>query len=418
LSPFVRKAWRRPVARAEVDKLIQLVNLARANNDTFENGVKIALKAILVSPHFLFRIEADTMASTDGTRELSDHELASRLSYFLWSSMPDDALFQLADAGTLKREKTLSAQVHRMLASPKAMAFSENFAGQWLELRNLAVISPDPARFPDFGVDLRQSMKKETTLFFDSVLRNHGPITDFIDGRYTFLNESLAHHYGIPGIEGTRFRRVEVDGIQRSGVLTQASVLTVTSHPTRTSPVLRGLWVLENVLGNPPPPPPPNVPRLAEEKISNNLSMRQQLEQHRSDPTCASCHTKMDALGFGLENYDGIGQWRTQYGETTVDPSGALPGSRLFSTPAQLKSLLMEDKDTFAECLTEKVLTYALGRGIERDDRPTVAAIARKVAARQYRFSAMIEEIVLSPLFRQRRVATASDGLRAASKKG
>jgi mono/diheme cytochrome c family protein len=403
LRGFATKAWRRPVSRQELAKLVAFVKMAEQHGDSFEAGIKTAVKAILVSPHFLFRIERDTVAK-DGIRPLNSYELASRLSYFLWSSMPDEELFRLAAEDKLRDPAVLRAQVKRMLKDPKASALAENFAGQWLELRNLSAVQPDPQRFPQFDTELREAMAQETILFFDAVLREDRSILDFLDGRYTFLNERLARHYGIEGVKGREFRRVELDGRQRSGVLTQASVLTVTSYPTRTSPVLRGLWILENVLGTPPPPPPPNVPALEEREIGKNLSLRKQLELHRSDPACAVCHTKMDALGFGLENYDPIGAWRTADGNFPVDAAGELPGGKKFSSPAEMKKILLDEKDNFAHALTEKMLTYALGRGLERSDRPVIAAIARKLAAEDYRFSSMIQAIVASPPFLQRRV--------------
>jgi mono/diheme cytochrome c family protein len=400
---FATRAWRRPLTQDEVARLTRFVGLAEDNGDTFEAGIKVAVKAILVSPHFLFRIERDTAAS-EGVRPLNDYELASRLSYFLWSSMPDDELFQLAAGKKLRDPAILKAQVKRMLAGERAAALAENFAGQWLELRNLNAVQPDPRRFPEFDAELREAMMAESTLFFDAVLRENRSILDFIDGRYTFLNERLASHYGIEGVKGREFRRVELDGEQRSGILTHASVLTVTSYPTRTSPVLRGLWVMENVLGTPPPPPPPNVPALEERKIGQDLSLRKQLEMHRADPACAVCHTKMDALGFGLENYNPIGAWRGEDGKFPVDSAGELPGSKKFGSPAELKQILLEEKDSFAHALTERMLTYAIGRGLERSDRPVIAAIARNLAGDEYRLSSMIQEIVTSPPFIQRRV--------------
>ena len=404
LTPFTRNAWRRPVQPAEIDRLIGFVTLARKRGDTFENGLKTAVKAVLVSPHFLFRIERDATARADGIRFLNDHELASRLSYFLWSSMPDETLFRLAEARKLSGLETLRAQVRRMILDPKADGLIENFAGQWLELRKLSSVSPDPMAFPDFDTELSQAMGKETTLFFKSVLHGNGPITDFIDGRYTFVNERLAGHYGLAGVQGPGFRRVELDGTQRSGVLTQASVLAVTSYPNRTSPVLRGLWVLENLLGTPPPPPPPNVPSLDEAKAAGDLPLRQRLEKHRADAACAACHNRMDAIGFGLENYDAVGKWRTQDGGSPVDTTGELPGKRQFSGPAELKAILLAEKDDFTECLTEKLLTYALGRGVGREDRPVIASVARKVASQNYGFATLVEEIALSVPFRQRRI--------------
>ena len=405
LGRFASRAWRRPVTQDELARLLRLVELAEKQGDSFENGVRLAVKAILVSPQFLFRIERDSAAEApEGVRALNDYELASRLSYFLWSSMPDEELFRLAAAGRLRAPATLRAQVKRMLADPKAAALAENFAGQWLELRNLATVSPDSQAFPEFDEELRESMKKETTLFFDAVAREDRPIHDFLDGRFTFVNERLARHYGIPGVQGPEFRRVQLDGVTRSGILTQASVLTVTSYPTRTSPVLRGLWVLENILGVPPPPPPPNVPALEEKDLGKAVSLRQQLERHRADPACGVCHNRMDAIGFGFENYNAIGGWRTHDGSFPVDSAGALPGNKSFASSAELKKILLEQKDEFAGAFAEKLLTYALGRGLERYDRTVVSVVARKAAAAGYRFSAMIEEIVLSPPFRKRRL--------------
>jgi hypothetical protein len=417
LEPFARRAWRRPLGGDELDRLVALVELARKQGDTFERGVATALKAVLVSPHFLFRVEQDGDPARGGVRPLTAHELASRLAYFLWSSMPDDALLERADDGALTRPRALRAELRRMLASPRSAALAEHFAGQWLQVRNLSAASPDPERFPGFGPELRRAMARETTLFFDFVLRQNRPITDFIDGRYSFLNERLAGHYGIKEVAGPQFRRVELDGVERSGILTQASVLTVTSYPTRTSPVLRGLWVLENILGTRPPPPPPDVPRLDEGKVAESLSMRRRLEEHRSNPSCAACHTRMDALGFGLENYDAVGRWRTADGKAPVDAAGALPGERRFAGPAELKAILAGERSTFAECLAEKLLTYALGRGLQPADRPAVAAIVRSTAAADYRFGAMIEAIVLSPPFRSRNVQPAEGSLTAAAEK-
>jgi len=278
----------------------------------------------------------------------------------------------------------------------------ENFAGQWLELRNLDSARPDPERFPDFDEDLRNAMGQETRLFFETVIHEDRSILDFIDGKYTFLNERLAKYYGIPGVTGKEFRRVDLNSDERSGVLTQASVLTVSSYPTRTSPVLRGKWILENFLNDPPPPPPPGVPNLNEAAIGTTASLRQQLEQHRANPACAVCHTRMDPLGLGLENYDAVGRWRTKDGKFAVDATGTLPGGRTFRSPAELKEILKSDRDAFARCLTEKMLTYALGRGLERYDRPAVNLICRRLAAGEYRFSRLVLGIVQSSPFEMR----------------
>jgi hypothetical protein len=317
--------------------------------------------------------------------------------------MPDDELLGLAEARKLHEPAVLDAQVKRMLADRRSSAFAANFAGQWLEIRNLDSVKPDPQKFPEWGPELREAMRTETRMFFDHVLRENRPLTDFLDARYTFLNDQLAKHYGIPGVVGPDFRRVELTSDQRGGILSQASVLTVSSYPTRTSVVLRGKYVLGNILGAPPPPPPPDVPPLDEGAVGATASLRQQMERHRSDPACASCHTKMDALGFGLENYDGTGKWRSMDGKFPVDSSGTLPGGKSFVTPAELRKLLEQDLPDFSRCLTEKMLTYALGRGLERYDRRTVAAIDRKLEANGWHFQDMVYEIVRSTPFRERR---------------
>jgi hypothetical protein len=291
-----------------------------------------------------------------------------------------------------------------MLLDPKAKALVENFGAQWLETRNLDSIQPDSVKFPMFNNELRQAMQQETRLFFRSIVREDRSILDFIGANYTFLNQRLANFYGIPGVEGKEFRRVEPPpDSHRGGVLAQASVLTVSSYAARTSPVLRGKWVLENILNAPPPPPPPNVPNLDENAIGSSASARQQMEQHRSNPACRSCHARMDPLGFGLENYDAIGRWRTHDGDFPIDATGTLPGGKTFDGPDGLKKLLMQDKSAFTECLTEKLLTYALGRGLETQDKPTVQSIARRVAAEDYKFSRLIDEIVASAPFQKRR---------------
>jgi len=404
LAAFLPRAWRRPVAEHELDRMMSFVALAQKEGDTFDQAIQLAVKAALVSPNFLFRIEREAGPGGAGAeRALNDYELASRLSYFLWSSMPDEELFRLAAQKQLGRPAVLAAQVKRMLADGKSSALAENFGGQWLELRNLNQVSPDPRAFPDFDTDLREAMRRETTMFLAALLREDRPVLDLINGNYTFLNERLAGHYGIPGIEGRQFRRVELDGVQRSGVITQASVLTISSHPNRTSPVLRGIWILENFLASPPPAAPANVPQLKEAEIGKTMSLRQQMERHRADPNCAVCHTKMDQLGFGLENYDPVGRWRTRDGNFDIDPVGELPGGQKFTTPAEMKAILLEDKENFVRCLTEKLMTYALGRGLESYDKPVVRSIGKKVAANGYRISSMILEIVQSPPFRMRR---------------
>ncbi|MEZ5351268.1 MAG: DUF1592 domain-containing protein [Bryobacteraceae bacterium] len=404
LAAFTRRAWRRPVADRELDRLVALTEVARKQGDSFAAGIQLAIKAVLVSPHFLFRIERDPApGDPSAVHRLSDHELATRLSYFLWASMPDEELFGLADQDKLHEPAILDAQVARMLADPKSAGFAGNFAGQWLELRNLTQISPDPKKFPGFDADLREAMRRETLLFFEEVMRQDRPVTDFIDAPYSFLNERLAALYGIEGVTGRQFRRVALDGVQRSGIITQASVLTITSHPNRTSPVLRGIWLLENILASPPPPPPNDVPPLREDEIGTTVSLRKQMEKHRADPNCAVCHTKMDGLGFGLENYNPIGQWRTHDGSFEIDPGGELPGNRTFATPAEMKRILLGEKDQFTRCLAEKLTIFALGRGLESYDKPAIRSVVAHVAADQYRFSTLIREIVHSPAFQMRR---------------
>jgi hypothetical protein len=404
LTLLARRAYRRPPSAAEVDALVRMVELAAREGESFEKGIAVALQAVLVSPHFLFRIERDAAPNDPrAVHALGDHELATRLSYFLWSSMPDEQLQRLADAGELRKAGVLQAEVRRMLLDPKARALVENFAGQWLQIRNLDTVKPDPERVPGFDEELRAAMRTETEMFFEAVVREDRSILDFVDGGFTYLNERLARNYGIRGVTGAEFRRVPLRTAQRGGVLTQASILTVLSYANRTSPVLRGKWLLENFLNAPPPPPPPDVPNLKEEAIGSSSSLRRQLEQHRTNAVCASCHSRMDVLGFGLENYDAIGAWRTRDGKFPVDASGVLPGGKRFRTPSELKAILKADREAFSRCLTEKMLTYALGRGLERYDRPVVDSIVGRLAQRQYRFSALVAEIVAARPFQQRR---------------
>ncbi len=359
---------------------------------------------MLVSPNFLFRIERDPNPNDpNAVHKISDVELASRLSYFLWSSMPDDELLALAEAGRLRAPGALEAQVKRMMDDPRSSAVGENFAGQWLEIRNLDVVTPDPKKFPEWNAELRDAMRAETNLFFDSILRQNRPMSDFIDARYTFLNERLAKYYGIDGVTGDDFRKVDLTTDQRGGILTHASVLTVSSYPTRTSVVIRGKYILNEILGTPPPPPPPDVPPLDEAAVGTTRSLRQQMETHRNNEVCASCHSKMDPLGFGLENYDGIGKWRTMDGKFPVDSSGTLPNGKTFSTPAEMRGTLMTLMPQFARTVVEKLLVYALGRGLEPADRPAINTITAKLAANGYPFRDAIYEIVDSVPFQMRR---------------
>jgi hypothetical protein len=400
---LANRAFRRPVTESELKRLLELGQMAREDGQRFEQAVQLVLQAILVSPHFLFRVELDPPPDDDDqVRELNEYELATRMSYFLWSSMPDDELFQHALRGTLRGN--LEAQVRRMLGDPKADALVQNFAGQWLQLRNLEMAAPDYEQFPSFNAELREAMRTETEMFFASILRDERSVLDLIDADYSFLNEPLARHYGISGVEGPEFRRVSLAGTPRGGVVTQASVLTVTSNPTRTSPVKRGKWILDNILGEPPPDPPPNVPQLAEDdEAVLSGSLRERLEQHRAKESCAVCHRKMDALGFAMENFDAIGAWRTRDGEFDIDPSGVLPDGQEFRGPSELKGILRNSgRASFLRCLTEKMLTYALGRGLEYYDRCAVDRITKSLAKDDYKFSTLVLEIVRSDPFRKR----------------
>jgi len=404
LESFARRAYRRPVTEEEVDRLLKFVDLAEKNGDSTEKGLEIAVEATLVSPHFLFRVEKDKRwrQGMPKSSALNPYELASRLSYFLWSSMPDEELFRLAADGTLGRH--LEVQVKRMLAHPKARALTENFAGQWLQLRNLPGMTPDPGTFPGFDEELRAAMQKETELFFEAIVKEDRSILDFIDSDFTFVNERLARHYGMTGIKGNTFRRVSLVG-ERGGLLTQASILTVTSNPTRTSPVKRGKWILDNILNTPPPPPPPDVPDLEEQKGQASGSLRKRMEQHRENALCASCHQRMDPLGFGFENFDGVGAWRTRDGNFAIDPSGTLPSGQTFKGPKELRGILKQKEAKFRRCLAEKMLVYALGRGLEPYDQCTVTDIAEAVKRDGYRFSSLVIAIVKSDPFQKRKAS-------------
>jgi uncharacterized protein DUF1592/uncharacterized protein DUF1588/uncharacterized protein DUF1587/uncharacterized protein DUF1585/uncharacterized protein DUF1595 len=403
LSALARRAFRRPVTKQEADRFAGFVALAQSKGDSFEEGLAVAMEAILVSPNFLFRIENHPKAKS--AQSLTPLEIASRLSYFLWSSIPDEELLHAAETGSLRKPAVLEAQVRRMLKDEKSSRLAENFADQWLEIRRLESVKPDAARFPEFDDLLRYSMRRETELFFAGVMRNDRSILDFLDGKYSYLNQRLAAFYGIAGVEGPEFRQVDLSGQPRAGVLTQASVLTVSSYANRTSPVLRGKWVLENLLNTPPPPPPPDVPNLDEAALGKDRSMRQQLEMHRTNPVCAACHNMMDPLGFGLENFNAVGQWRDSDGAFPIDSSGTLPGGRKFQGPIQLEAILRAKPDSFARCLTEKMMTYALGRGLTEDDKLAVQHIVSRVAAGGYRFSTLVLEIVNSPEFQMQGAA-------------
>jgi hypothetical protein len=402
VSAFAGRAFRRPVGAEEVDRLMTLFQSAQARGDDFESSVKVALEAVLVAPDFLFRGQLrPEQRPAAGVHPVDEFALASRLSYFLWSSMPDDELFALADRKSLRRN--LDHQVRRMLEDPRAHALAENFAGQWLQLRNLALVTPDAKAFPDFNEDMRADMRRESELFFEHILRENRSILEFLDADYTLLNGRLAQLYGLPGVEGDDFRQISLKGTARGGLLTQASILTLTSNPTRTSPVKRGKWVLENILGDPPPPPPPNVPEL-KEKGALTGTLRQRMEQHRSDPNCAACHARMDPIGFGFENFNAIGAWRDKDADLPIDPSGRLIGGEAFHGPAELKTILVSQKaDRFARCLAEKLLTYALGRGLEYYDECAIDQITQRLAKGQYKFATLILEITRSVPFQMTR---------------
>ncbi len=407
LSNLAHRAFRRPVTDSDIKPLLAFYQGGRNERD-FEYGIQKALRAMLVSPDFLFRIEHDPRgAAPKSVYRISDVELASRLSFFLWSSIPDEELLELAEKGKLKDPATLEKQVRRMLDDPRADALVTNFAGQWLYVRAVAEKRPDSDAFPDFDDSLRQSFQKETELFFQNILREDRSVMELLDAKYTFLNERLAEHYNIPNVYGSQFRKIELSDPNRGGLLGQGSILTVTSYPNRTSVVQRGKWVLENLLGAPPPPPPPVVPELKPHGDDGKpLTMRQQMEAHRANPICSSCHSRMDPIGFALENYDGIGKWRSEESGTAIDASGKLPGGVEFQGPAGLKKLLLTNyREDFVETAAEKLLTYALGRGLEYYDRPTVRSIAREASRDNYKISALVLGVVRSSPFQMRRTA-------------
>ncbi len=401
LSNFARRAYRRPAKPEEVSRLVKLFELATKQGESFHNALKLPMKAVLVSPHFLYRIEEDPKNPAD-VRTINDFEFATRLSYFLWSSMPDDELFALAAKGELRKPGTLEAQVKRMLKDPKSKALSENFAGQWLQLRNLKTLTPDKGYFPGWDAALRDAMVTEAESFFEYVVQNDRPILDFLDADYTFVNGRLAEHYGIPDVKSSEFRKVKLPDTRRGGIITMASTLTVTSNPTRTSPVKRGKWILENVLGTPPPPPAPDVPELPPTGELKG-TLRQQMEQHRADPKCAVCHNKLDPLGFGLENFDGIGGWRSQDNKKDIDSTGELPGGLKFNGPGELRKVLLGKADQFRGCFAEKLLTFGLGRGLEYYDKCALDDIVKSSKADGDKFSALVLAVVKSDPFQKRK---------------
>jgi mono/diheme cytochrome c family protein len=404
LSTLMRRAYRRPVAKAEVDEPMAFYREGRAEGD-FEAGIERALSAVLINPDFLFRVESDPKkVAANSVYRISDLELASRLSFFLWSSIPDDELLDAAIRGKLSQPGELEKQARRMLADQRSFNLASNFAGQWLRLRNVEAITPNAALFRDFDDNLRQAFRQETELFLDSVLREDRSVLNLIRADYTFLNERLAKHYGIADVYGTRFRRVTLPpGTHRGGLLRQGSVLAVTSYATRTSPVLRGVFVLKNVFGAPPPPPPPNVPALDESNVAANLSMRERMAAHRSNPVCASCHRTIDPVGFSFENFNAVGQWREADADgQAVDSSAALPGAGEFRGIEGLEDALLSRPELFAATLTEQLLTFALGRGVEYYDAPAVRKIVRDAEKDGYKFSSLILGIVKSVPFQMR----------------
>jgi len=417
LSRFLLRAYRRPPTPAELERLIGLVMQAQADGLSWEESMQRGMLVTLVSPKFLFRLELDDRPDSPESRPLDDYQLASRMSYFLWSTMPDSELFAMAAKGELSNN--IDSQVRRMLADPKSIALVDNFAMQWLQLKRLKAVQPDTKLFPAFNDQLRAAMLKETELFVEAIIHEDRSITNLVDADFTFVNRQLARHYGIeeamskPAQAESRrrrfdrsneFERVTLPDKFRGGLLTQASILTVTSNPTRTSPVKRGRWILEQILGAPPPPPPPNVPELAEgEQAQLTGSLRQRLEQHRANPSCANCHAKMDPLGFAFENYNAIGGFRQKDGDFPIETSGVLPGGKTVQGPIELKSILMEQRAKIGRNLAEKLMIYGLGRGLESFDRPAIKKIQDALDKNDYKFSTLAVEIVKSDPFRLRR---------------
>jgi hypothetical protein len=400
LTNIAHRAYRRPI---NADDLPQLMSLYKQGAETngFESGIRLALQKVLVSPEFIFRAELDPANASAGTvHRLGDVELASRLSFFLWSSIPDDELLAVAERGQLSDPAVLEHQVQRMMADPRSQALVQNFVGQWLFLRNIPKMQPDLTAFTYFDDNLRRALEKETELVVENEMREDHSVVNLLQTDYTFVNQRLAEHYGIEGIYGSEFRRVAVTDPRRQGLLGQASIMAVTAYPNRTAPTIRGKWVLEQLLGTPPPPPPPNVPALKIDENQKVLTMRQRMEEHRVSPQCAVCHRIMDPIGFALDNFDGLGKWRDTEGEEVIDPSGVLPDGTPFDGPEGLRDILVHKKrDVFVENFTERLLTYALGRGTEEYDQPVVRKIAREAGASNYRWSAIILGIVKSKPF-------------------
>ncbi len=404
ISSLARRAYRRPVTVDDVAPLLALFAEGRADGGTFDAGIEMALNGVLVSPNFLFRAPVAPVDAAPGSvYALSNLDLASRLSFFLWSSIPDEPLLRAAEEGRLSDPDVRAQQVARMLADPKARALVDNFGGQWLHLRNVADWEPDPVRFAEFDDSLRYAFQRETELFLEYLIRDDRSVLELVDADYTFVNERLADFYDIDGVTGGHFRRVQLADRARGGIITHGSVLMVTSYPTRTSPVLRGKWVLENLLGAPPPPPPADVPALADSAAVSASSLREALEQHRANPACAVCHARLDPIGFALENFDAVGTFRIEDDGAPIEASGALPDGTLIDGPQGLRQVLLSRRVEFVEALADRLLTYALGRGLEPYDRPAVREIRRRAEADGYRFSALVGAIVESVPFQLRR---------------
>ena len=403
LSSLARRAYRRPVSESDVQELVEFYNQGRLDGG-FEVGIQFALERVLVSPDFLFRIEQDPADAQPGAMyAISDIELASRMSFFLWSSPPDDELLNQAERGALREPGMLEQQVQRMMADPHADAFIKNFVGQWLYLRNLEDFYPDPAAFPEFDENLRTALQRETELFIDDQIRSDASLLELLSADYTFVNERLARHYDIPGVYGSRYRKVTVDGNQRGGLLGHGGLMMVTSYPNRTSPVLRGKFVLENLLGGPPPEPPPNVPALETSSDGKILTMREAMVMHRENPACRVCHAAMDPIGFSLENYDVVGKWRREFAGQPIDASGLLPDGNTFDGPDGLRGLLLERPDDLVGTITEKLMRFALGRSLEYYDMPEVRAVVRAASEDDYRWSSIILGVIESTPFQMRR---------------
>lgn len=401
MKRFASRAFRRPASQSEVAKLVRLAAQVRNDGASYEEGIQVAMQAVLVSPHFLFKVERpQNPVAGQPMPPITDYELATRISYFLWSSMPDDELLTLAHRGEIRNRSKLLKKIASMIADPRASRFVENFAGQWLQLRNLDVVDPDDQMFAEFDDDLRELMRMETLVFFNAVMKANLPVTTLMNANFTYLNEPLAKFYGVYNVKGSKFRKVSLEGTPRGGLLTHASVLTVTSNPTRTSPVKRGKWILENILNTPPPPAPPNIPELEKGMLVGTL--RERMEQHRENPACAACHNMMDPLGFALENFDPIGRWRTRDGRDLIDASGKMPDGTSFNGVGDLRGVLSNERgEQFVRCVAEKMLTYAIGRGTEYYDKCAIDKIVEDCRSKDFKFAYLIAGIIQSDPFQK-----------------